>query len=295
MTRKKNFTYEELIPTSWNTLVKVPRNLIDVTAFPSLQESVYNETPAWQSEKTEMEDVVILSIGGFRRNGDVYLLPGARNVPWSKMTTFTKGEKLPALCNSHVGLLSSTLHIFGGYDETGKYKEGGSYTNLWSCDLLGQDRPLDHISDDDPFRMNVTYPNGNHYEGECAERAFIHNLEREEADNRGEDYISSEEEDEEMKVEEEEKVNDEESKENNNRIRATGQTGILDITSKKKIVEKRLRHGKGKMTYENGDKYSGSWYKGQKHGFGVLHFMNKEEQMNSILPKFNNEGARTLR
>ena len=54
-------------------------------------------------------------------------------------------------------------------------------------------------------------------------------------------------------------------------------------------MEKRLRHGKGKMIYQNGEKYVGSWYKDRKHGFGELFFMETEETEDTISTEFDEE------
>ena len=42
------------------------------------------------------------------------------------------------------------------------------------------------------------------------------------------------------------------------------------------LVKDKMRNGKGRMTYANGDIYQGEWVNGKAHGVGV--FVDKEDQ-----------------
>lgn len=42
------------------------------------------------------------------------------------------------------------------------------------------------------------------------------------------------------------------------------------------LVKDKMRNGKGRMTYANGDIYQGDWVNGKAHGVGV--FVDKEDQ-----------------
>ena len=39
----------------------------------------------------------------------------------------------------------------------------------------------------------------------------------------------------------------------------------------------RFRHGKGKITYQNGNYYDGVWHAGEKHGWGIVKTEDKIE------------------